>query len=244
MLTIDSLKLLLHKNEYSRMQKLLFCLAVDSKSPKQVREICGLAQSAGFHPMKKWNVSDILTKSEGLAIRTPEGWELSTDGGNLITRLVGEIAISPPQQIATVLRNHLSSIADTQIKSFVAEAIECYERGLHRAAIVLSWVGALSVLQEYVIHNRLSDFNYEAQRRDTRWKNAKTREDFGRMKEFDFLQILSSISMIDQSVKLELEKRLQLRNSCGHPTALRLSSHAVAAHIEILILNVFAQFAI
>lgn len=229
MLPPDSLKRLLHKDEYTRLQKLLFCLAVDSKNSKQVVEISELAQSAGFHPVKKWNVSDILAKSKGLAIRTPGGWELSPDGENLVVSLVGELIISPPSQIATSLRNHLSGIADTQIKSFVIESIECYERSLHRAAIVLSWVGALSVLQEFVIHNKLDDFNSEAKRRDGKWKNAKIREDFGRMKEFDFLQIIESISMVDRSVKLELEKRLQLRNSCGHPTALKLSSHTVAA---------------
>ena len=241
-MSVDSLKHLLHKDEYTRLQKILFCLAVDSKSSKDVNEISILAQSAGFHIIKKWNVSDILAKSKGLAIRTPEGWELGPNGEELIRNLVGDLIISPPSKIAASLRKHLGAITDTQIKSFVIEAIECYERDLHRAAIVLSWVGAISVLQEYIIQNKLYDYNAEAKRRNGNWKDAKVREDFGRMKENDFLQILSSISVIDKSVKLELEKQLQLRNSCGHPTALKLSSHTVAAYIELLILNVFSQF--
>lgn len=241
---IDSLKQLLHKSEYSRLHKLLFCLAVDSNTPKQVTQITEISQMAGFHSAKKWNISDILAKSNGLAIRTLNGWELSPDGKAMVENLVGDLVNAPAPNIATSLRVHLESIADSQIKLFVSEAIECYERGLHRVAIVLSWIGAVSVLQEYVIQNKLIDFNSEARRRDGRWRDAVTREDFGKMKEYDFLQILSSVSIIDRSVKLELEKRLQLRNSCGHPTALKLSNHTVAAHIEVLILNVFSQFAI
>lgn len=242
MITSDILKRLLHKNEYSRLQKLLFCLAVDPMKPKLVREICETAQMAGLHSVKKWNISDILVKSNGLAIRTPEGWELSYDGENLVVSLANDYIIAPPLTVALSLRSNLSNITDSHIKSFLSEAIECYERGLHRAAVVLSWVGAVSVLQEYIIQNKLHDFNTEASRRDSGWKNAKKREDLGRMKEFDFLQILASISIIDKSIKLELEKRLQLRNSCGHPTSLKLSDYTVAAHIEVLILNVFAQF--
>lgn len=242
MLSINSLKRLLHRNEYTRLQKLLFCLAIDFASPKQVAEISDIALSAGLRSVKKWNISDILRKSRGLAIRTPAGWELSPDGLAQVADWARDVMDSPPPRIAASLRGHLESIRDTQIKSFLAEAIECYERGLHRAAIVLSWVGAVSILQEYVFQHRLSDFNAEAIRRDGKWKRVKRREDFGRMREYDFIQILAAISVIDKSVKLELEKRLQLRNSCGHPTALKLADRVVASHIEILILNVFSQF--
>lgn len=242
MLTIESLKRFLYKKDYTRLQKVLFCLAVNVKSPKQINQISEIAQSAGFHDMKKWNISDILAKSNGLAIRTQEGWELSPDGIVLIMGLAGDFISSPPSDISISLRNHLEKIEDTQIKSFVAEAVECYERGLNRAAIVLSWVGAISILQKYVIDHKLADFNIEASKRFPKWKKAKVREDLGQIKEFDFLQVLVQISMIDTSVKQELEKRLQLRNSCGHPTALKLDNHTVAAHIEILILNVYSQF--
>jgi len=142
------------------------------------------------------------------------------------------------------LRNHLAGVSDPLTESFVTEAITCYEMGLHKAAVVLSWVGAVSILQEYIIQNKLAEFNAEARRRNLKWKDAKTRDDFGRMKEYDFLQILEGISVIGKSVKQELEKRLQLRNACGHPSSLRISDNTVAAHIEVLILNVFSRLSI
>jgi len=42
------------------------------------------------------------------------------------------------------------------------------------------------------------------------------------MKESDFLDRLQAISVIGKSVKQELAKRLELRNSCGHPNTLTI----------------------
>lgn len=63
------------------------------------------------------------------------------------------------------------------------------------------------------------------------------------MKESIFLDILESISVIGNDVKKELKKCLDLRNSCGHPNSLVIGENRVAAHVEILILNVFSKFA-
>jgi hypothetical protein len=241
LLNEDSLKHLTPKSEFTRLDKLLFCLAVDVDRAKQVKEIREIAQTGGLRT-KTWNISQILGNSRGLAIRTPAGWELSPDGRAHVARIAGSLVLGPPPKVAANLRRHLANVSDPLTESFVTEAITCYEMGLHRAAVVLSWAGAVSILQEYIIQNKLAEFNAEARRRDARWKDAKKRDDLSQMKEFDFLQILAGISVIGKSVKQELEKRLQLRNACGHPNALRISDHTVAAHIEILILNIFSQF--
>jgi hypothetical protein len=88
----------------------------------------------------------------------------------------------------------------------------------------------------------LAAFNAEAIRRDAKWKTAKTRDDLARMKEADFLNVLEAISVIGKSVKQELEGCLRLRNGAGHPNSLRMGEARVAAHLESLIQNVFAQF--
>ena len=244
MLDPEALKWVLHEKDFTRLEKLLFCLAVDVDKPKAVKDIELLAAGAGLNAVKKWNVSGILSGSKGLAIRIHQGWELSPQGRIHVEKLAGSLATGPPPKIATSLRKHLSAISDPTTEAFLAEATECYERGLHRAAVVLSWVGALSVLQEFVIQHHLADFNKEATRRNSGWKAAKTRDDLSRMKEHEFLQVIDSISLIGKSARQELEKRLQLRNGCGHPNSLKIADNTVAAHIEVLILNVFSQFPI
>ena len=71
---------------------------------------------------------------------------------------------------------------------------------------------------------------------------AKNADDLTRMKEHEFLQVLESISAIGKNVKRELENCLNLRNACGHPNSLEIAENRVAAHLEILTLNVFSKF--
>jgi hypothetical protein len=236
------LKDLVSKSEYSRLEKILLCMAVDGAVAKQVKDIKNLAVSAGLRAAKNWNISSTLGASDGLAARTDQGWELTSDGRKRISEIAGPYASSSVPVVASKLRQHLPSISDPETKEFIEESIECYEANHLRAAVVLSWVGAVSMLHKHVIDNRLSDFNKEATRRDAKWRQAKTADDLGRMKEFDFLNISESLSIIGKNVKQELEVCLKLRNSCGHPNSLKIGEARVAAHMEILVLNVFAAF--
>ena len=227
MIDAARLKDLLSKQEYSRLDKILLCLAVDDTQSKQVKEIKDLAVSAGLREIKKWNVSASLSSANGMAVRTAEGWELTSDGRKRISEIAGPYASSSAPIVASKVRQHLPSVTDAETKKFIEEAIECYEAGHLRAAVVLSWVGAISVLHKYVIGNRLCEFNAEALRRDSKWKKAKKSDDIGKMKESDFLHILEALSIIGKNVKQELEVCLKLRNSCGHPNSLQIGESRV-----------------
>ena len=185
----------------------------------------------------------MLSGSRGLAIRTGAGWELTSDGRAKALELAGSLAASPAPKVAASLRTHLHGLSNPETRAFVEEAIRCYESGLLRAAVVLSWVGAVSVLYDHVHKSKLAEFNVEALRRDAKWRAAKTADDIARMKEHDFLNVLEAISVIGKSVKQELETCLRLRNGCGHPNSLRIGEHRVTGHVETLILNVFSRFA-
>ncbi|PLZ02053.1 hypothetical protein CY652_13075 [Burkholderia sp. WAC0059] len=144
--------------------------------------------------------------------------------------------------VANGLRKQLATITNETTRTFVEESIKALEARLYRSAIVLSWVGAVSVLYDHVLSTCLNNFNAEAVRREAKWKAAKTQDDLARMKEFDFLQVLAALSVIGKSVKEELEVCLKLRNGCGHPNSLVVGEQRASAHIEMLIQNVFAKF--
>lgn len=242
MLAKEQLKDLLNKKGFSSTDKLLLCLATDNSSPKQVKEIKEVAKVSGLREAAKWNVSSLLSRTKGKAILAESGWELTSDGRDYVGDLVGPLVSTPVLNVASSLRIHLSKIQNDEVKSFIEEGIECFERGLYRSAVVLTWSGAISLLQHHVINVRLTEFNTEALRRDAKWRVAKTADDLGRMKEHDFLQVCESLSVIGKNVKQELEKQLKLRNACGHPNSLAISANVTAAHVEILMLNVFAKF--
>src|SRR5262249_20559274 len=151
---------------------LLLCLAVGGRS-KQVTEVREIAVRVGIKGAKIWNISQLLSASSG-TIKTPDGWELSPTGKEIVQELAGPLLSSAPPKAASALRSHLMAIKNAETRAFVEEAIACLEHKLFRASVVLSWVGAVSVLYNVVVAQHLPSFNAEALRRDAKWKNAKT----------------------------------------------------------------------
>jgi hypothetical protein len=160
------LKGLLHKAEFTRTDKMLFCLAVEANTAKQVGRIKSIAATAGLRVAQKWNVSGILSSSRGLAIRTPDGWELSPDGRSYVRSIAAIPAPSPVTPFVAQLKTRLTTIQDKQVAAFIEESIDCLVAELYRASVVLSWVGAVSILENYVVKNKIAEFNAEATRRD------------------------------------------------------------------------------
>ena len=243
MLEQGALKDLLHTPGRSNFDRVLLCLAVTADKPSKLQEIREIALAAGWARAKSTNLSDYLGRAKGLAIRTPERWQLTGDGKKHIKQILpGSIGVTPPPQMATTLREYLVKMTKSDIQAFVEEAVKCYEAKLYRSAVVLSWVGAIAVLYDYVVAHKLIDFNAEAVKRDMKWKSATNADGLARMKEHDFIQVLAAIGVLGKNVKDELEGCLKLRNGCGHPNSLKLAENRVAAHIEMLMLNVFDKF--
>lgn len=220
---------------------MLLVLALKPDVEQQTAEVRQEAISHGLRIAKKLNVTAVLSKAEGYVVKNKSGWRL-TDEGKVYLSKKGYVKHQEVHVVISDLRNELSKITHSETVSFVAEAIECFERQLYRAAVVLSWIGAVSLLYEEVIKKHLSAFNNEATRRDAKWRNANNADDIARMKEHSFLDILEALSIIGKNVKQELQSCLALRNGCGHPNSLKIGKQKVAAHLEVLMLNIFSKF--
>lgn len=220
------------------MDKLLLVLATFS-SPTQVKDIKQRCKDVGLRKIAEGNVSSYLARTKGLAINTSAGWELS-DGGKQHLRTLGVSSVRPAAvQIATGLRDLLAKISDADTRSFVEEAVQCYEYELYRSAVVMSWLAAMHVLKVEVHSKHLKVFNTEASRVDHKWKPAKTTDELGEMNEFTFLERIHGISMIGKNVKEQLQACLKTRNGCGHPNSLKVGEPTVSHHIDLLMRNVF-----
>ena len=241
MLKISDLKVWLHR-DIAKLDKLLLLLA-SIDGPCQVKDVKEQAKKAGLHIVTKWkDVSSSLSRSKGMAIRTHEGWEI-TEAGKLHLKKLGIAKISSSAtQVAIDLQAELANIRNEQTRSFLDEAIKCYEHELYRSAIVMSWIGAVHILHDYVSLNHMKQFNEEAKKKNPEWKHAKTANDLNGIGEAEFLDRITAISILDRNVKKELKNCLDRRNSCSHPGSLQVSTNTVAHHIEILLLNVFKKF--
>lgn len=237
MLTREQLKRAVHVDGLTQTKQILLCLAAEPEQPRSVAEIRAIAVDVGLKAARKWNVSGALSRRGVPAIRVTEGWELTDEGRREVASISGAVAQAPP---TSKLRTLLPQIENSEVAAFVEEAVRAAEIGHSRSAVVLSWVGAVALLYDHVLQNHSAAFNAEVVRRNSKWVKARSADDLARMKEYDFLQTLAAISVIGKNVKTELEGCLKLRNACGHPNSLKIGSHRVEAHIEILLLNVFA----
>lgn len=234
------LKTWLHK-PISRIEKLLMVLASRGK-PSSLADLRLSSEHAGFKIPKKWNLSSILGRSKGMAINTPAGWEITIVGTQHLIGM-GVFTVSPAiENVTNNLRSYLEEMQDTEAKEFILEAIKCYEHGLYRSAVVMSWLGAISILHRHVAFNRLNEFNKEAARVDPKWKNATTTDDLGKMNEDKFLDTIERLSIIGKNVKDILKECLKRRNGCGHPNSMKVGINQTTAHIEILLMHVFRRF--
>ena len=240
MLTLNDLKTWLHKVGGQTDKALLVLGSFDEAV--SVARLKERAASAGLKMGKSWNPSTILRRTNGLAIRVPDGWEITDSGRQHLLNLGVEAMRPATVQIAASLRRNALEITNLDARAFADEAIRCYETELYRSAVIMSWVGAVALLYDYVVKHRLADFNAEASRVDGRWKNAVNSDDLARMKEGDFLDRLAALSILGKNTKERLKIQLDLRNACGHPNSFKIGPHTVTSHIETLILNVFKVF--
>jgi hypothetical protein len=238
LLTTKELKNILHR-KFARIDKILVVLAA-IESPCEILDIRHRAQEAGLKTIG-WNLSRMLADSKGKAIRTPEGWELTEDGLAHVRTLIGaEVEVKPP--VAIDLRAQMAKIEDETTIAFVDEAVRCYESGVLRSAIVMSWLAAVDVLYNRVLATKLTEFNALALKLDSKWKAAKDRDGLALMKEAVFLERAFSIGVITKNERGALDECLTRRNTCGHPNSFSIGPPTVAHHIDTLIRNVFQKY--
>ena len=244
MLTIAEAKQIAHGPALENRDLLLVMLALEPVEPLRVSEIKKRCVETGLRKLAGKNISQILSTSRGLAARTSVGWELQQKGVERVRDIAHAVNVNlVVTHSSRSLRKHEDIIADDLTRSFVLEAINCFEADQYRAAVVFSWAGAVALLHQRVFAKKLVEFNAEALRRDSRWRTAKQQDDLGRMKEHDFLDVCEALGVLGKNVKQILQNEcLVLRNACGHPNSLSIAENSVAAHIEKLIKNVFARF--
>ena len=135
---MKTLKDTLSDADLSKTDRLLLVLLADNAKPRSVGAI------------KNLNVSSLLDRTKGLAVRTKEGWQLTERGRAHVANILGT-STSPVKAASQALFDQLPAISDSDARKFTEEAVGCLEAGFYRAAVVLSWVGAMAVMRDHVL---------------------------------------------------------------------------------------------
>lgn len=173
----------------------------------------------------------------------PKGWAVTGPGRKALEDhgLISAIGVLTP--VTEALQKVAISVHDPDKARFVEEAIACVKNRSFRAAIVLSWVGALYLLYSHVANARLTDFNNELNRRFPKLKPASTIDDLAQVvKEAEFVSILEHIKIITKGEAKELISCLDRRNTAGHPNSHTFTEVTVGHHLETLINTVYQRY--
>lgn len=154
-----------------------------------------------------------------------------------------------PAKIETshLLRGLLSKLKDKREQIFLQEAVDCYEIGARRAAIVLVWILTIYHLCEYIFQHELASFNAALSKdKDKRIKVDKITkiDDFAEMPESKLIDLCRVSKIISNDVRKILETKLGIRNSSAHPSAITISEVKTTDFIIDLTDNVITKYEI
>jgi hypothetical protein len=252
MLNDENLLLAVHELAKINRRAPALLLLSQIEQPAPTARIRDKGVQVGFRTITQWNLTDVLKSAakEGQVAQLADGWKLLGPGFRVIDR-----HYNPEAPIVAETRHslkaHLEKIGDEQRRMFVGEAIRCFDVKAYRAAIVLSWVGAVHIIHEHIIAQHRAAFNAAGVARATKtaasgnpfnFSPVKGIKDFGTIGESDMLQVCQDAGILHKAEKQALQERLDLRNQCGHPNPLVIAEHAVAYHIEMLMLNVYSKY--
>lgn len=146
-------------------------------------------------------------------------------------------------ETSLVLRALLPKVPTSSERTFLMEAIDCYEIGARRAAITMTWLLTVNHLYEAVLKSHLSAFNAAlAADKGVKINSVSKIDDFADIKEGKFIELCRVAGVISNDVRKILDVKLGIRNSAAHPSAVTISEVKATDFISDLVDNVVLKY--
>lgn len=203
-----------------------------------------------IHLQKYSNIASYLSRHSKRTKNKPAKF-IKKNGGyhlerNLEVELQKTLHTGPArQETSHLLRGLLTKLEDSQEKSFLQEAIDCYEIGARRGAIIMVWILTLYHLYQYILKHNLSEFNIAlASKNDKRIRITTVNkiDDFSEIPEGKFIELIRTANIISNDIRKILDTKLGIRNSSAHPSAIMVSEVKATDFIIDLVENVILKF--
>lgn len=148
------------------------------------------------------------------------------------------------KQIAHInssLNSLLEKLTNDSEKNYLEEAILTFDVKAYRASIIMVWLLTIDHLYEYILNGKIQDF-ITALRKANINKSIRSKDDFGELKESQFIEICKSAGIISNDVRKILDTKLGIRNSFAHPSNIKLPRSKALEFIEDLVENVIMKY--
>jgi hypothetical protein len=213
---------------------------LDYVTPKQVADCftaCDLGRPANIGVALSAGVKAKPAKF----IKVDGGFKLQRHMREALSKKLG--AETVVAQTSTTLRSLEHKLPAGSDKDFLKEAIDCFEAGANRAAIMMVWILTIDHLFSYIWAHKRAEFNVALSNNSgVKIKQVKSRDDFTDMKESKFIEICRAAGIITNDVRKVLDDKLGTRNSCAHPSGIKVNRSKVIDFVEDLIANVVLKY--
>jgi hypothetical protein len=144
------------------------------------------------------------------------------------------------------LEKIVSKVQEDNKRRFLSEAIDCLSIRAKRATVIMTWCAMVNHLYDYILANKLSDFNSALSRRPDFYNRIQVshKDDFSDIKESVFIEVCRSAGVISKDVKKILDEKLGIRNTCAHPSDVEIHDSKVVNFIEDLVDNIITKYKI
>lgn len=178
---------------------------------------------------------------KGRYIKTKNGYRLER---GVYDEIKEQVQNEPKKvQVSQRLASLVAKIKDSQEKSFLIEAINCYRVEAYRATIILVWILAMNHLQKYIFGKKLDDFNKALLKNpDKKIKKIVNYDDFTELPESKFIALMKTARIISNDVRKILDEKLGIRNSAAHPSGIVFEGHKTTEFVLDIINNILLKY--
>jgi hypothetical protein len=144
-----------------------------------------------------------------------------------------------------ILRDLPSRIPNLTERTYLDEALKCFNGASFRAAVIMAWNLAFDHLCEFVLAKHLTDFNSQLLKSYPKAdvSSVNKRDDFNELKEFQVLMVCKSAGIITDSLFKVMKEKLERRNIAAHPSGIQTTQPTAEHFIIDLVENVVVKLA-
>lgn len=155
---------------------------------------------------------------------------------------VTDIARQAPTQALHSLRDATKN-APESYRPYLDEAVDCYEAGAYRGAVLMVWAATIEHIYSVVERHRqgfklLEAENLKRFERASSYRRIKKKSDLLYINDGNLLLICEDAGVFNKNARNILDDALKTRNRCGHPTGYVVGREEVVVFIERLINNI------
>lgn len=131
-------------------------------------------------------------------------------------------------------------------RKYLDEAVDCYEAGAYRGAILMVWAATIeriyNAIERYGSGLRLIEAaNRKRFGSSNAYRPVKKKNDLLYLTDKNLFLICEDAGLFNRNARKLLDEKLDTRNRCGHPTGYVLGREEAVVFIESLINNIINE---